>query len=189
MQRPLNDCESRGIGCTRNRAQVWYCVDCACEFCDPCWQHFLAHRGGKKGRDGSHEKVEYHVYAKLKSILDPQYDEDKMEELHEDDLATTWFGTICSLIRALINTDLFSGIKRDDDPEHYDSLHRRGDQSDRQQFFDYDVYSALLCNPLKNGKEKYPQLVSFIGQTSNGSINRIVNSSRLTAHQMLGKVH
>ena len=172
MPRPLNDCEYRAEGCIRNLDKVWYCVDCACEFCEPCWQNFLAHRGGREGRDGSHEKVEYHVYTKLKNILDPVYDGEKAEEVHEDDLATTWFGAICPLTAAPITTDIVSGIKRDDDPEQYDRFDRRGDQSDRHHFFDYDVYSALLSRPLKSGKEKYPQLVSFIGQTSNCSHQR-----------------
>ena len=63
------------------------------------------------------------------------------------------------------------GVKRDDDPERHDSFQRTGDQSNRQQFLDYDVYSELLGRPLRSGKEKYPQIVSFIGQTSNNSIS------------------
>jgi len=89
----FNNCELGGPGCTENTAQTWYCVDCQSSLCEPCWPQFLPHAGGRTGRDGPHEKVEHHVYLKLKAILEPRYDEKDLEELHRRDLDTTWFGT------------------------------------------------------------------------------------------------
>jgi hypothetical protein len=58
----------------------------------------MPHTGGRRGRDGQpHEQVRYETYIKLRGILDQSHDEDDLEELHRQDLDTTWFGTMTSL--------------------------------------------------------------------------------------------
>ncbi|KAH7087111.1 hypothetical protein FB567DRAFT_526936 [Paraphoma chrysanthemicola] len=62
--------------------------------------------------------------------------------------------------------------------DELEALHRRdfdttwfGIQKDNNRqphLADHDIYTSLLSSPLSTGKEKYPQLVSFIGQTNAG---------------------
>ncbi|KAF2826308.1 FabD/lysophospholipase-like protein, partial [Ophiobolus disseminans] len=64
------------------------------------------------------------------------------------------------------------------DESDLEELHRRDldttwfgirrDSTGQPLLADYDVYSTLLRGPLINSKDKYPQLVSFIGQTNAG---------------------
>jgi hypothetical protein len=90
---PIDQCEFLDIKCSRDEGPIWFCVDCQTSLCEPCWPRLLSHSNGRTGRDGlPHEKVKRDVYEKLKQILDPMYTEAELEELHRQDLDTTWFG-------------------------------------------------------------------------------------------------
>ncbi|KAF2689243.1 hypothetical protein K458DRAFT_357870 [Lentithecium fluviatile CBS 122367] len=131
-------------GCDARNDPVWYCVDCSCWRCDDCWGNYPNHASGDVGRDGlEHEKTRYEVYRDLQRILAPhatlhtQEALQAIEELHTQDLDSTWFGI-------------------------------RRDSNARPLLADYDIYSALMGHPLSNGRTRFPQLASFIGQTNAG---------------------
>ena len=87
----MGACERR---CKGPRGEVWYCVDCCLHFCERCWDQFPPHMGDRRGRDGmKHEKTKYRTFRKLGDILDPQLSGEALEQLHKDDLDSTWFGT------------------------------------------------------------------------------------------------
>jgi len=80
-----------------HRGEIWYCVDCACWLCEPCWLSYPPHAPGKRGRDGlEHERTKYDVYRKLENILTPEVSPATLERLHCRDLDSTWFGKIWS---------------------------------------------------------------------------------------------
>ncbi|OAL51396.1 FabD/lysophospholipase-like protein [Pyrenochaeta sp. DS3sAY3a] len=70
-----------------------YCVDCGCWLCEGCWPLLLPHKPGRKGREGlEHERTIYETYSRLKSILEPNHDTARLEQLHIEDEDNTWFG-------------------------------------------------------------------------------------------------
>ncbi|KAF2441827.1 hypothetical protein P171DRAFT_418623 [Karstenula rhodostoma CBS 690.94] len=125
--------------CDEQKSPIWNCSYCDTSFCDPCWDLQLPHRPGKKGPDGlPHEKANPTIVKRLKDILTPSQDHYEQHALHMEDEDTTWFG-----------------------------LDR--DSQNRPVFQDYGRYSAIMVES-NNGdyRSRYPQLVSFIGQTGAG---------------------
>lgn len=100
----------------------------------------------KKGKlvDGMpHEKTNQKVVKQLKAILEPPDNQEELWELHRRDEDTTWFGVLRNP-----NPDPITGLTR-------------------TSFKDYGRYAALMAETRPpNGEMRYPQLVSFIGQTS-----------------------
>ncbi|KAF8848057.1 hypothetical protein BDZ45DRAFT_733176 [Acephala macrosclerotiorum] len=118
---------------------TFFCVDCGSNYCDACWAKAPPHKQGKVNRDGlPHEKINKDVAARLKEIFTPTSDPKIQRRLHEEDRDTTWFG-VC-----------------------------RG-TSGHPELQDYGRYSRLIRESW-NGKfrERWPQLVSFVGQTGSG---------------------
>jgi hypothetical protein len=115
---------------------TYFCNFCDCSFCDECWDKERAHKPGKKGPDGyAHEKEDLLVVERYRDILEPSSDVHEQQALHRDDEDTTWFG-----------------IGRD--------------MSDAPVFEDYGRYAALMAGSLTaKFSVRYPQLISFIGQT------------------------
>lgn len=108
-------------------------------FCDPCWAKQGPHKPGRTGPDGlPHEKADLRIVKRLKEILTPSSDPQEQHTLHLEDEDTTWFG-----------------IARD---------------SDNQPIFqDYGRYATIIANSSTGEfKVRYPQLISFIGQTGAG---------------------
>ncbi|KAF9738488.1 hypothetical protein PMIN01_03771 [Paraphaeosphaeria minitans] len=125
--------------CDEQKSPLWNCSYCDTSFCDACWDLQLPHRPGKKGPDGlPHEKANPTIVKRLKEILTPSQDHYEQHALHMEDEDTTWFG-----------------------------LDR--DSQNRPIFQDYGRYSAIMVES-NNGdyRSRYPQLVSFIGQTGAG---------------------
>ena len=108
-------------------------------FCDECWGKQGPHKQGRTGPDGlPHEKANPMIVKRLKDILTPPQDHNEQQTLHIDDEDTTWFG----LAR---------------------------DNQNRPVFQDYGRYSAIMADSSGGEhKHRYPQLVSFIGQTGAG---------------------
>ncbi|KAH8665171.1 hypothetical protein BGZ60DRAFT_379045 [Tricladium varicosporioides] len=120
--------------------RVYHCVQCDGAFCDECWAKQFPHRPGKLGADGlPHEKTDPEVVERLRDTLDnPDRTPEEQEKLHKNDEDTTWFG-----------------IGRD--------------EANMPIFQDYGRYAAILAEPQDiNRRNRYPQLVSFIGQTGAG---------------------
>jgi hypothetical protein len=121
------------------KVSVYYCVNCDCTLCDRCWAKERSHKPGKLGPDGlPHEKAEVSVVNRLKETFNPPSDPEIQSRMHIEDEDATWFG-----------------IGRDG--------------ANRPIFQDYGRYATLMANS-STGEHaaRYPQLVSFIGQTGAG---------------------
>lgn len=125
--------------CDLPKGHVWNCSYCDMNFCDECWDRQGPHRPGKTGPDGHpHEKGDPNIVKRLKNILTPPTDAGEQQQLHVDDEDTTWFG-----------------IARDD--------------NNQPIFQDYGRYATMMADSTTgNFKLRYPQLISFIGQTGAG---------------------
>jgi hypothetical protein len=117
--------------------RVYLCVQCDGAFCNECWARQFPHKPGKIGADGlPHEKTDLEVVERLRDTLDrPDRTPEEQQKLHKNDEDTTWFG-----------------IARD--------------EANMPIFQDYGRYAAILAEPQEiRRRSRYPQLVSFIGQT------------------------
>lgn len=125
--------------CDVPKVPIWNCSYCDMNFCDDCWGRQGPHKPGRTGPDGlPHEKANPTIVRRLKDILTPPRDHGEQQTLHTEDEDTTWFG-----------------LSRD--------------YLDRPVFQDYGRYSAIMADSNSGEyKFRYPQLVSFIGQTGAG---------------------
>jgi energy-coupling factor transporter ATP-binding protein EcfA2 len=125
--------------CECEKTPIWNCSYCDMNFCDQCWGKQGPHKAGRTGPDGlPHEKANPTIVRRLKDILTPPKDPGQQQNLHIEDEDTTWFG-----------------------------LGR--DNPSRPVFQDYGRYSAIMADSNSGEyKFRYPQLVSFIGQTGAG---------------------
>lgn len=135
-------CESGFCGTPDLR--LYFCVSCDSFYCEACWQLQGPHRPKKVGADGlPHEKTDVDVVNNLKSILEPPSSPDAIRKLHRQDAATKWFG--------VARSDHQNPVTG-----HYPAT-----------FKDYGRYATLMAETRpSNSITRYPQLVSFIGQTS-----------------------
>jgi len=125
--------------CEVEKSPVWDCSYCDMNFCDDCWGKQGPHKAGRTGPDGlPHEKANPTVVKRLRDILTPPREHREQQILHIEDEDTTWFG----MVRNSQNSPAFQ---------------------------DYGRYSAIMADS-NSGEFKYrfPQLVSFIGQTGAG---------------------
>lgn len=115
---------------------TFYCVNCDCSFCDTCWDKQPPHKPNKRGSDGhAHERIDRLVVERYRNILEPPSSINEQDALYKDDEDTTWFGV---------------------------SRNRAGEPV----FEDYERYATLMAeSPSLVPRVRYPQLVSFIGQT------------------------
>ncbi len=142
--------ESRGVDeeinqaklcecCEESKTPIWNCSYCGMDFCNECWGKQAPHKPGRTGPDGlPHEKANPSIVKRLKDILTPPPERSEQQALHIEDEDTTWFG----LAR---------------------------DAQNRPIFRDYGRYSTIMADSNTGEfKSRYPQLVSFIGQTGAG---------------------
>ncbi|KAK8118120.1 uncharacterized protein PG998_006401 [Apiospora kogelbergensis] len=118
------------------------CIQCSnMSFCDKCWSKYDPHKPGRFGYDGKpHEKSNAEVLIRVRDILEPKGIAKEHEDQLQQDDDTTWFG-----------------IERD--------------SSNHATFQDYGRFATLMGEsktPGLNDGHRYPQLVSFIGQTGAG---------------------
>jgi energy-coupling factor transporter ATP-binding protein EcfA2 len=125
--------------CELSGEQTWNCSYCDMIFCDGCWAKQGPHRPGRTGPDGlPHEKADLRIVSRYKEILTPATDTDGQRRLHLEDEDTTWFG---------ISRDL----------------------NNQPVLRDHGRYAAIIADSSTGEyKIRYPQLVSFIGQTGAG---------------------
>ncbi|KAH8667562.1 hypothetical protein BGZ60DRAFT_564753 [Tricladium varicosporioides] len=126
--------------CKRTGPKTWTCIQCNNDsFCDDCWSKERAHRPGAVGFDGKpHEKTDRRVVERLRDILEPERTPEQQQELHRGDEDTTWFG----IARDSANLPIFQ---------------------------DYERYASIMTQSRTTEVNvRYPQLVSFIGQTGAG---------------------
>jgi len=147
-QQPLREAPEPGLeesqpkacdDCELETSPIWNCSYCGMNFCDQCWSKQPQHRPGRSGPDGlPHEKANPAIVKRLKDILTPPTGYNEQQSLHVEDEDTTWFG----LGRNSQNAPVFQ---------------------------DYGRYSTIMADSNTGDyKCRYPQLVSFIGQTGAG---------------------
>ncbi|KAK0515924.1 hypothetical protein JMJ35_001958 [Cladonia borealis] len=141
--------------CHEEVEQTWYCVSCDCSFCSTCWDKQPAHKPKKRGADGyGHEKTDKLVFERYRDILEPSTNSEEQGRVHKDDEDNTWFGIGQS-------------------------------PAGHPIFEDYGLYATLMVESLsKSGTVRYPQLVSFIGQTGAGKSTVV---KMLITHQDIKK--
>ncbi len=129
--------ECEGYECKSNsEAAKSLCLSCGSTYCHACWDRQGPHRPGKVGIDGlPHEKTDKQIYDRLKVIFEPPEGKEELSRLHIEDEDTTWFAV-------------------------------EKDTSGQPIFQDYGRYSVLMTETKQpNAGVRYPQLVSFVGQT------------------------
>ncbi|PQE03570.1 patatin-like serine protein [Rutstroemia sp. NJR-2017a BVV2] len=143
MKSPPSRCTSNTepcVVCGSTEAKTFTCIQCNNDtFCGYCWSKERSHRPGAVGFDGKpHEKTEKRVVDRLRKILEPKRTPAEQQEQQKSDEDTTWFG-----------------IARD--------------SANMPMFQDYGRYAKIMAQSRTSGiKVRYPQLVSFIGQTGAG---------------------
>ncbi|KAK8066852.1 hypothetical protein PG997_013599 [Apiospora hydei] len=145
--------------CGTTAQKTFTCIQCNnLAFCDPCWPRWVLHIPGAVGWDGKpHEKADPMVIHRLRQILEPVRTEEEHEaELLEDE-DTTWLGF-------------------------------GRDSSGRSVLHDYGRFAAIMgeSTTAEDGAaaERFPQLVSFIGETGAGKstlIKLLIDRQDLTS--------
>jgi hypothetical protein len=126
----------------------WLCVSCDCTYCDLCWENQAPHKQGKLGQNGlPHEKTSKDVFERLRSIFEPPEKKSELLKLHLEDEETLWFG-----------------IEKDENNKYI--------------FNDNGRYTTLMTMTKQpTATERYPLLVSFVGQTGKpADIQRLFNA-------------
>lgn len=128
--------ECEGYQCTNRAAETSFCHQCDSHFCHRCWSRQASHLPGKLAVDGlPHEKIDIRIATRLEQILSSSNGPREQDALHEADDTTIWFG-----------------IDRN--------------YADVPTFQDYRRYTTLMLEHKSAKQEiRYPQLVSFVGQT------------------------
>ncbi|KAI0544412.1 hypothetical protein F4679DRAFT_576867 [Xylaria curta] len=129
-------------------------------FCDACWGKWVLHLPNAVGRsDNPHEKVDSGLLERLRHVLEPIRTEAEHQFELERDRESTWFG--------------------------FDR-----DSSGHPAFVDHGRLAAIMTESLA-GKvvERFPQLVSFIGETGAGKstlIKLLIERQDPSAHGATG---
>ena len=112
-----------------------FCPVCGFNFCDTCWDVQLPHRP-ESASDVEHEKSDPEITARLRGILTPATNPDEQKQLHLDDIDTTWLRYI------------------------------RPSSLQEPAMLEFPRYKKLMQDSFTSEwHERWPQLVSFIGQT------------------------
>ena len=128
-------CEESTCTCAASTTKS-LCLHCSSIYCEECWDKQGPHQPGKLGPDGlAHERTDVEIYERLQRILDPPSNIFELSRLHQEDERTTWFG-----------------IEKD--------------PNGIPVFQDHGRFAAIMADTkqLKFGV-RYPQLVSFVGET------------------------
>ncbi|OTA56311.1 FabD/lysophospholipase-like protein [Hypoxylon sp. EC38] len=126
--------------CSTASVKIFTCIQCnSLAFCDPCWSKWVLHVPGAVGWGGKpHEKADLVVIQRLRQIFEPLRTETDHEVELARDQETTWFGF-------------------------------GRDSSGHPIFQDYGRLAAIMSESHVVGTtDRYPQLVSFIGETGAG---------------------
>lgn len=142
--------QCEGYQCTTSAAETSFCHQCASHFCHRCWSRQASHLPGKLAIDGlPHEKIDIRIAARLEQILSSSNGPREQDALHQADDRTIWFGV----------------------EQNY---------ADVPTFHDYRRFTTLMLEHRSTNKEsRYPQLVSFVGQTGMATPSKTSDLSRI----------
>ena len=125
------------------------CLNCSSTYCEECWDKQGPHQPGKLGPDGlAHERTDVEIYERLRRILHPPDNIFELSRLHQEDESTTWFGM-------------------------------EKDSNGVPVFQDHGRFAAIMADTKQpNSGVRYPQLVSFVGETGEHCLSLCVQWSR-----------
>ncbi|KAI1446087.1 hypothetical protein F5Y02DRAFT_426089 [Annulohypoxylon stygium] len=148
--------------CGISSVKTFTCVQCnSLAFCELCWPKWVLHVPGSVGLGGKpHEKADPVVIGRLRQILEPVRTEAEHEAELVRDRETTWFGF-------------------------------GRDSSGHPIFQDYGRFAAIMSESHSSGiADRYPQLVSFIGETGAGKSTLVkLLIDRQSSHSSEGISH
>ena len=124
--------------CKRIDIPTSFCVNCDSNFCDECWSNERPHKQGKIGPDGLPHEK-----------ADPVIVNRLKETFTPPD-----------------NPETQEKMHMDDEDTTWFGIAK--DASNIPVFQDYGRYATLMANSATGESVRYPQLVSFIGQTGAG---------------------
>ena len=124
--------------CEEHKSKTYYCVNCDGNFCDPCWDKERPHAQGKFGPDG--------------------LPHEKADPLVVNRLKETFAPPD--------NPKIQQRMHIEDEDTTWFGIAR--DATNMPIFQDYGRYATLMANSATGELTRYPQLVSFIGQTGAG---------------------
>ncbi|KAF4630883.1 hypothetical protein G7Y89_g7253 [Cudoniella acicularis] len=136
---PSSDSGEACENCDKTQFTKFFCADCGLGYCEDCWSNTKVHAPGRTNSNGvPHEKLNREVADLLRHIFTPPSDPAEQRKLHETDADTIWFGVVRNV------TDL-------------------------PVLQDYGRYAKIMQES-STGEyaERWPQLVSFVGQTGAG---------------------
>jgi hypothetical protein len=120
---------------------IVFCAGCNYFQCLTCWENLPAHKKAILGPSGfPHDKTDPSMVAALQECLREPDNEEEQNREHVEDEDTTWFG-----------------LDREDS----------GDPI----LAEYGRYATIMLETAQEtGQQRFPQLVSFMGETSCSSI-------------------
>ena len=132
------------LNAKKGSGNVIFCTGCHYHLCENCWEGHPPHRPelGLQGAEGvPHEKVDPKIVDALQQCMAEPKDDADQHEQHQNDDDTTWFG---------LERDLTEG---------------------EPVLAEYKRYSSLMMQYSSiESQDRYPALVSFIGQTGTRSL-------------------
>ena len=130
--------------CNAKDLPNYFCIDCGLTYCERCWPGAAAHAPGRVNRDGIPHEMLFNKEAvdRLRVIFSPPSDPEEQRKLHETDAEAKWFGVTRNTTGPPV-------------------LH------------DYGRYSTIMRESSTGEySERWPQLVSFVGQTGKYFISK-----------------
>ena len=133
-------CQHTSPGSEGHDQKLFWCSICCIVTCNNCWELQAAHNpNARRPIAGiSHEKTDLPLAEIILSILYPEDNAVKQDELHDQSVLTKWFGVS-------LNPD-----------------------SGRAQFEDFGQYVRLAGGSTQDPSTFYPSLISFVGVTGHG---------------------
>ncbi|GIZ36674.1 hypothetical protein CKM354_000014300 [Cercospora kikuchii] len=123
---------------------AWFCENCGRSYCDRCWELQGPHEDLIYTSDRiPHEKIDQGLYQFYNDVFSARRSREESLKLHRNDVNSLWFE-----------------VTRD--------------QHEGHKFKDWGTYATLMANspsttpPGKRRPPKYPQLISFVGETAAG---------------------
>lgn len=130
-----------------------WCNLCSITLCDGCWKTQAAHKDIPRNRGRKkHEKTDLRLWEIINSILNPDTDSRKQQELHRENFDTKWFGV------------------------EFDENTRK------PCFHDYGRYVKLASETGRDPGTQHPSITCFVGETGHGKstlINALMKVPRL----------
>jgi hypothetical protein len=133
-------CEHICPGPAGHHQTLFWCSGCGIVTCNNCWELQAAHNPNawRPVAANSHEKTDLSLAEVILSILHPEEDPEKQQQLHEQNVTTKWFGV------------------------------SQNPDSGRAQFDDFGRYVRLAGGSELDPTTFYPCLISFVGETGQG---------------------